>query len=63
MAPTNVAYTSYLLAVAYAGSFPEALAALLPCYWIYWEVASSYSSAARRTRCLGVGSQPTEVVA
>jgi thiaminase (transcriptional activator TenA) len=38
MAPTNLAYTSYLLAVAYAGSFPEALAALLPCYWIYWEV-------------------------
>ena len=38
MAPTNLAYTSYLLAVAYGGSFPEALAALLPCYWIYWEV-------------------------
>jgi thiaminase/transcriptional activator TenA len=38
MAPTNLAYTSYLLAVAYGGSFPEALAAILPCYWIYWEV-------------------------
>ena len=38
MAPTNLAYTSYLLAVAYGGPFPEALAALLPCYWIYWEV-------------------------
>jgi thiaminase/transcriptional activator TenA len=38
MAPTNLAYTSYLLAVAYGGSFPQALAALLPCYWIYWEV-------------------------
>jgi len=38
MAPTNLAYTSYLLAVAYGGSFPEALGALLPCYWIYWEV-------------------------
>jgi thiaminase/transcriptional activator TenA len=38
MAPTNVAYTSYLLAVAYGGSFPEALAAVLPCYWIYAEV-------------------------
>jgi thiaminase/transcriptional activator TenA len=38
MAPTNLAYTSYLLAVAYGASFPEALGALLPCYWIYWQV-------------------------
>lgn len=38
MAPTNLAYTSYLLAVAYGGSFAQALGALLPCYWIYWEV-------------------------
>jgi thiaminase/transcriptional activator TenA len=41
MAPTNVAYTSYLLAVAYGGSFPEALGAVLPCYWIYWEVGKT----------------------
>lgn len=38
MAPTNRAYTSYLLATAYGGSFAEALGAVLPCYWIYWEV-------------------------
>jgi thiaminase (transcriptional activator TenA) len=38
MAPTNLAYTSYLLAAAYGGSFPQALGALLPCYWIYWAV-------------------------
>jgi len=38
LAPTNQAYTSYLLAVAYGGAFHEAVAALLPCYWIYWEV-------------------------
>nr|MBA3431716.1 TenA family protein [Actinomycetota bacterium] len=41
MAPTNLAYTSYLLAVAYSGSFPEALGAVLPCYWIYWEVGKA----------------------
>ncbi|MDQ3647080.1 MAG: thiaminase II [Actinomycetota bacterium] len=41
MAPTNLAYTSYLLAVAYGRSFPEALGALLPCYWIYWEVGKA----------------------
>jgi len=38
LAPTNLAYTSYLLAVAYGAPFHEALAALIPCYWIYWEV-------------------------
>jgi thiaminase/transcriptional activator TenA len=37
-APTNLAYTSYLLAVAHGAPFHEGLAALLPCYWIYWEV-------------------------
>jgi thiaminase/transcriptional activator TenA len=46
LAPTNVAYTSYLLAVAYAGPFHEALAALLPCYWIYWEVGKALERAA-----------------
>ncbi len=41
LAPTNVAYTSYLLAVAYGRPFHEAVAALLPCYWIYWEVGKT----------------------
>jgi thiaminase/transcriptional activator TenA len=38
LAPTNLAYTSYLLATAYGGSFAELLGAVLPCYWVYWEV-------------------------
>lgn len=38
LAPTNLAYTSYLLATAYNGAFAEVLGAVLPCYWIYWEV-------------------------
>ena len=38
LAPTTVAYTSYLLAAAHGGSFAEGLAAVLPCYWIYREV-------------------------
>ena len=41
LAPTNRAYTSYLLAAAYGGSFAEALGAVLPCYWIYWEVGKA----------------------
>jgi thiaminase/transcriptional activator TenA len=41
LAPTNLAYTSYLLAIAHGGPFHEAVAALLPCYWIYWEVGKT----------------------
>jgi thiaminase (transcriptional activator TenA) len=37
-APANVAYTSYLLAVTATGSYAEGVGAVLPCYWIYWEV-------------------------
>ncbi|HXK59210.1 MAG TPA: thiaminase II [Acidobacteriota bacterium] len=37
-APEAFAYTSFLVANAHMGSFGESLAALLPCYWIYWEV-------------------------
>lgn len=44
LAPTNLAYTSYLLSTAYAGSFPEALAAVLPCYMIYEEVGKALAS-------------------
>ncbi|WP_377270293.1 thiaminase II [Peterkaempfera sp. SMS 1(5)a] len=36
--PTTRAYTSYLLATAHGGSFTEAVAAVLPCYWIYARV-------------------------
>jgi thiaminase/transcriptional activator TenA len=39
--PTTLAYTSYLLRVAGTGSFEELLGAILPCYWIYWEVGKA----------------------
>jgi thiaminase/transcriptional activator TenA len=38
IAPTNYAYANHLLATAQRGTFAEGLAAVLPCYWIYWEV-------------------------
>ena len=44
-APTILAYTSYLLAIAYGGRFHETIAALLPCYWIYWEVGKELERA------------------
>jgi thiaminase/transcriptional activator TenA len=37
-APANLAYTSYLLATTLSGSFADGVAAVLPCYWIYWMV-------------------------
>jgi thiaminase (transcriptional activator TenA) len=37
-APTTLAYSSYLLAAARGGSYGEGVGAVLPCYWIYWEV-------------------------
>jgi thiaminase (transcriptional activator TenA) len=37
-APTTLAYASYLLATTSGGSYAEGIAAVLPCYWIYWEV-------------------------
>lgn len=36
--PTTQAYASYLLAVTASGSYAEAVAAVLPCYWIYARV-------------------------
>lgn len=39
MAPANLAYTSYLQAVALRGGPLEVMAALLPCAWSYIEIA------------------------
>jgi thiaminase/transcriptional activator TenA len=41
LAPTNLAYCSYLLAAGYAGPFHDTVATVLPCYWIYWEVGKA----------------------
>jgi len=39
--PTTTAYMSYLTAICATGSYPEAIAAVLPCYWIYREVGAA----------------------
>jgi thiaminase/transcriptional activator TenA len=44
VSPTTTAYTSYLLAWAYRGSFAEGLAAVLPCYWIYQRVGAELAA-------------------
>jgi thiaminase/transcriptional activator TenA len=38
ISPTCFNYTNYLLAVCSTGNYEEAIAALLPCFWIYREV-------------------------
>jgi thiaminase (transcriptional activator TenA) len=41
VSPTTTAYTSYLLATVYGGTFAEGLGAVLPCYWIYQRVGAA----------------------
>lgn len=36
--PTCTAYVNFLLAAAQVGSYGELVAAILPCFWIYWDV-------------------------
>jgi len=43
-APTTLAYTSYLIATCATGSFPDGIAAVLPCYWIYREIGRELQS-------------------
>ncbi|MEM7026376.1 MAG: thiaminase II [Pseudomonadota bacterium] len=38
--PTCEHYTQYLLATAYNAPYEVSVAALLPCFWIYWEVGT-----------------------
>jgi thiaminase/transcriptional activator TenA len=45
VAPTCLAYTSFLLATAHTGSFAEGLGAVLPCYWIYARVGEALVAA------------------
>ncbi|MBX5435765.1 MAG: thiaminase II [Alicyclobacillaceae bacterium] len=41
-APTNYQYTTHLLSVADRGTVGEIVAAILPCYWLYWEIGLRY---------------------
>lgn len=37
-APTAYAYTSHMLRAAYTGHLGDIIAAILPCYWLYYEI-------------------------
>jgi thiaminase/transcriptional activator TenA len=45
--PTCSHYTHYLLGVACNAPYEVAVAALLPCFWIYWEVGKQLLQTAR----------------
>jgi thiaminase (transcriptional activator TenA) len=44
--PDCLAYTSYLIAAAYHDPWEVLVAALLPCFWIYWDVGCSIARTA-----------------
>jgi thiaminase/transcriptional activator TenA len=39
--PDCLSYTSFLLATAYHGPWEVLMAAVLPCFWIYWDVGNA----------------------
>lgn len=45
--PTCAHYTHYLLALAHNAPYEVSVAALLPCFWIYWEVGKHLLAIAR----------------
>ncbi len=45
-APDCLAYTSFLLATAYHEPWEVLIAALLPCFWIYWDVGCAIAKTA-----------------
>ncbi len=50
MAPANFAYTNFLVATACSRPFPEILAALSPCYWVYLEVGKELKKKGSRDK-------------
>ncbi|QCB52149.1 TenA family transcriptional regulator [Rhodococcus sp. PAMC28707] len=46
--PTCLGYVSYLVATAATEPYPVAAAAILPCFWIYADVAVRLSTSAKR---------------
>ena len=56
--PDCLGYTSFLLATAYHEPWEVLVAALLPCFWIYWDVGSRVAGTRRRTIRIAPGSTP-----
>lgn len=48
LTPASHHYTSFLIATAWSAPYPVALAALLPCFWIYAEIGREIHARATR---------------
>jgi thiaminase (transcriptional activator TenA) len=46
--PTCLNYTNFLLAIGATGSYAELVAAILPCFWIYWDEGNHIAATATR---------------
>lgn len=46
-APDCLAYTSFLIATAHQAPWEILVGAILPCFWIYWDVAQAITHTAR----------------
>lgn len=49
-APTNISYASFLLATSSLRTFWEGLAATLPCFWSYAEIAKFHSDRLKKNK-------------
>jgi thiaminase (transcriptional activator TenA) len=47
--PVCMGYSSYLIKLAVTRSYEEAIAGLLPCFWIYWDVGQAIVPRAGKT--------------
>lgn len=46
MSPVCQAYTDFLVAAAFEQPYAVAVAAVLPCFWVYWDVGQAINAAA-----------------
>jgi len=44
--PSCFGYTNFLIATGFQGGYEELVAAVLPCFWIYWEVGNHIAATA-----------------
>jgi thiaminase/transcriptional activator TenA len=61
-APDCLAYTSFLTATAYREPWPVLVAALLPCFWLYWDVGCAIAGKPRPTIPIALGSIPMPIL-
>ncbi len=54
-APTAYAYTSHMYRAAYEGHLGDIIAAILPCYWLYYEIGERLKNVSQKSRFIKSG--------